>query len=77
MYTVHRLSLVDIMVPVRLDRELNLFWAVEAPLCLLIRPAVIWVILLYGCALSPQIILMYIVPPSSFLPGPFDTDLVL
>ncbi|OJJ65701.1 hypothetical protein ASPBRDRAFT_139532 [Aspergillus brasiliensis CBS 101740] len=67
-YTVHRPSLVDIIVPVRLDRELNLFWAMVAPLRLLTRPAVIWVILLYGCALSPQIILIFTM--SSLLEAP-------
>jgi hypothetical protein len=61
-YTVHRPSFADIIVPVRLDRELKFFWALVAPLRLLTRPAVIWVILLYGCALSPQIILMSVDP---------------
>ncbi|KAH3138064.1 hypothetical protein KXW80_002605 [Aspergillus fumigatus] len=65
-YTVHRPPFVDIIVPVRLDRELNLFRAIVMPLRLLTRPAVIWVILLYGCALSPQIILMYIPTPRFF-----------
>lgn len=65
-YTVHRPPFVDIIVPVRLDRELNLFRAIVMPLRLLTRPAVIWVIFLYGCALSPQIILMYIPLPRLF-----------
>ncbi|GFG17848.1 hypothetical protein IFM5058_08693 [Aspergillus udagawae] len=67
-YTVHRPSLADIIVPVRLDRELKFFWAMVAPLRLLTRPAVIWVILLYGCALSPQIILIFTM--SSLLEAP-------
>ncbi|GFF57529.1 uncharacterized MFS-type transporter C1271.10c [Aspergillus udagawae] len=67
-YTVHRPSLADIILPVRLDRELKFFWAMVAPLRLLTRPAVIWVILLYGCALSPQIILIFTM--SSLLEAP-------
>ncbi|KAL3428645.1 major facilitator superfamily domain-containing protein [Aspergillus tetrazonus] len=67
-YTVHRPSFADIIVPVRLDRELKFFWALVAPLRLLTRPAVIWVILLYGCALSPQIILIFTM--SSLLQAP-------
>ncbi|KAH2658082.1 hypothetical protein KXV32_001807 [Aspergillus fumigatus] len=67
-YTVHRPPFVDIIVPVRLDRELNLFRAIVMPLRLLTRPAVIWVILLYGCALSPQIILIFTM--SSLLQAP-------
>ncbi|GIJ92141.1 hypothetical protein Asppvi_011117 [Aspergillus pseudoviridinutans] len=67
-YTVHRPSLADIIMPVRLDRELKFFRAMAAPLRLLTRPAVIWVILLYGCALSPQIILIFTM--SSLLEGP-------
>ncbi|GFF23905.1 uncharacterized MFS-type transporter C1271.10c [Aspergillus udagawae] len=67
-YTVHRPSLAHIIVPVRLDRELKFFWAMVAPLRLLTRPAVIWVILLYGCALSPQIILIFTM--SSLLEAP-------
>ncbi|KAF7128501.1 hypothetical protein CNMCM5793_003289 [Aspergillus hiratsukae] len=67
-YTVHKPSLADIIMPVRLDRELKFFWAMVAPLRLLTRPAVIWVILLYGCALSPQIILIFTM--SSLLEAP-------
>ncbi|KAF7174303.1 hypothetical protein CNMCM5623_006862 [Aspergillus felis] len=67
-YTVHKPSLADIIVPVRLDRELKFFWALVAPLRLLTQPAVIWVILLYGCALSPQIILIFTM--SSLLEAP-------
>ncbi|KAH2061412.1 hypothetical protein KXW21_001184 [Aspergillus fumigatus] len=77
-YTVHRPPFVDIIVPVRLDRELNLFRAIVMPLRLLTRPAVIWVILLYGCALSPQIILMYIPLPRLFkLPSRFTMSSLL
>jgi hypothetical protein len=69
-YTVHRPSFADIIVPVSLERELDFFWSMVAPLRLLTQPAVLWLILLYGCALSPQIILMYVAPPP---PPPFPT----
>lgn len=61
-YTVRQPSLADMIVPIRVDRDLNFFQAMVAPLRGLTRPAVIWVVLLYGCALSPQIIFMSVSP---------------
>ncbi|PYI14942.1 putative MFS transporter [Aspergillus violaceofuscus CBS 115571] len=38
----------EILAPIRVDRELNLFRATVMPLRLIVRPAVVWGILLYG-----------------------------
>ncbi|RAQ65988.1 MFS transporter [Aspergillus flavus] len=67
-YTVRQPSLADMIVPIRVDRDLNFFQAMVAPLRGLTRPAVIWVVLLYGCALSPQIIFIFTM--SSLLEAP-------
>ncbi|EAU38173.1 predicted protein [Aspergillus terreus NIH2624] len=74
-YFVHQPALIDIIVPICIDHELNFFSAMVAPLRLLIRPAVIWVILLYGCALSPQIILMSVSHSLACLLSLFMADL--
>ncbi|PYH76825.1 hypothetical protein BO82DRAFT_268924, partial [Aspergillus uvarum CBS 121591] len=58
-YTAHCPSPQEILAPIRVDRELNLFRATVTPLRLIVRPAVVWVIFLYGCALSPQITLIF------------------
>lgn len=65
-FSVHRPSLGQILAPVHYDAELSFFKAIVAPLRLLKEPAAIWVILTYGCALSPQIILTCVIfPPST------------
>lgn len=63
-YTIHLSPFKERLSLIRIDNSIRFLKALIDPLRLLRHPSVLWAICAYGCALSPQIILMYALPPA-------------
>lgn len=63
-YTIHLLPFKERLSLIRYDTSIQFLKALAEPLRLLRHPSVLWAIYAYGCSLSPQIILMYALPPT-------------
>jgi len=61
-YTIHLLPFKQRLSVIRYDGSIQFLKALVGPLLLLRHPSVLWAIYAYGCALSPQIIMMYVLP---------------
>ncbi|KAJ5246777.1 Major facilitator superfamily domain general substrate transporter [Penicillium chermesinum] len=70
-YTVHLLPLKERLYLVRYDASISFWRTFVEPLRLLRYPSVLWTIYTYGCALSPQIILIFTMS-TLLMPPPYE-----